>query len=88
MVLVELPKEIERARLEKELSKAKAADELGVSRLTYSMWEKGAWVPQPDKTQALANFTGLPKEEIVGAIMRSMGVLDDNAYYETRYQVD
>lgn len=88
MVLLDLPKEIERAREEKDLSKSKAAEELGVSRLTYTMWEKGAWVPQFDKAQILATFTGLRKEEIISWLARQSGMLDDNAYYETRYVVD
>lgn len=88
MLMVDLPKELQRAREEKKLPKTEAATELGVSRLTYAMWEKGAWTPQPDKAQAITSFTGLSKEEVVSSIMRMLGVLDDNAYYETRYKVD
>lgn len=85
MTLVDLPNEIKRAREEKELSKSKAAVELGVSRLTYAMWEQGAWVPQIDKTRDLATFTSLRKEEVLSYLARKAGMIDDNAYLETRY---
>lgn len=88
MVLMDLPKEIVRAREEKDLSKSKAAIELGVARLTYTMWEKGAWIPQLDKAQAIASFTGLSKEDVVSWLARQSGMLDANAHYETRYVND
>lgn len=39
-------------------SKAQAARDLEVSRMTYDMWERGAWVPDLDKAEQIAAFTG------------------------------
>lgn len=43
----------------------KAAQEIGVSQQTYSTWKHGS-EPRPNKFAALAEWLGVPAEEIVG----------------------
>lgn len=76
---------LETARKNKELSKAAASRELGVTRMTYDMWERGAWVPAMENIDVLAAFTGLRKEEIFSILARANGFIDKDAYLEIHY---
>lgn len=73
------------ARKNKDLSKAAASRELGVSRMTYDMWERGAWVPDMDNIGILADFTGENREEVFSILARANGYIDKNAYLEIRH---
>lgn len=80
-----IDKLIEAARLDKDLSKAAASRELGVSRMTYDMWERGAWVPNMDNIDILADFTGTPREEVFSILARANGYINKDAYIEVHY---
>lgn len=62
-------------RTQRGLSKAAAAAELGVNRLTYDMWEKRASLPALDKLDGIAHFTSQPRERILDLRLRDCGWL-------------
>ena len=56
-------------------SQQKAAQALGCTEMTYSMWERGVWVPRErQRLQAIAKYTGEPMPVLLGAI----GLLEDH----------
>jgi transcriptional regulator with XRE-family HTH domain len=52
------------AREERGMSIARAAKTLEVAKLTYSMWERDAWIVGRDKVERLAEFTNRDPYEI------------------------
>lgn len=80
-----IDKLLEATRRDKELSKAAASRELGVSRMTYDMWERGAWIPNMDNIDILVAFTGKSREEIFSTLARANGYIDKDAYIEVHY---
>jgi transcriptional regulator with XRE-family HTH domain len=72
------------ARLNKNLSKSAAAKELGVSRQTYILWERGAQNPGVEQTDRLARFLEEDKEKVLNLLLRVNGFIDEDAYYELR----
>lgn len=69
-----------RTRDRRQLSKSAAAREMGVARMTYDMWEKDAWVPDPDKAKILADFAGVEQVEVLTILWKQSGVLDEDEY--------
>lgn len=61
------------ARTTKGESQGAAADALGVTRVTYNMWEKGVYQPTTEKLRAIADYCDVS----VGVILRELGILDE-----------
>ena len=83
--LTDLGGELERSRLDRDLSKSAAAREMDISRMTYDMWERGAWVPDITNVGIIADFTGLGRDVVISTLLRMNGVIDESAYVEIRY---
>ena len=67
--LLEAPAEpfgvkLNRLRRERGLTLAQVASALGVSKPTVWAWEKGKARPLPDRVPAMAEFLGVPPEEL------------------------
>lgn len=73
-----------RARADKELSKSAASRDIGVSRMTYDMWERDAWVPGVERAEEIATFCDLPKVDVLAALLRANGILDADTYLELK----
>lgn len=82
--LVSLGEALASAREERNLSKSAAAEELGVSRMTYGMWERGAWVPELNNVGILSEFTGLSREVVLSELLRMNGAIGNDEYVELR----
>lgn len=64
---------IRRRREEQGLTMAQAAEELGVARTAYRLWEKNAATPSPEHWNAIALWCGVP----LATILRDVGLLSD-----------
>jgi transcriptional regulator with XRE-family HTH domain len=66
---------LKKAREAKGDSQQKAAQALGCTEMTYSMWERGVWVPRDrDRLKVIAEYTGERMPVLLGAI----GLLEDH----------
>ena len=54
-----------------DTSKAEAARQLEVSRMTYRMWEDGVWSPRVSNYGKLADWLGLPRDQVLNMLARS-----------------
>lgn len=53
------------ARVNKELTQAKAAQMLGISKKTLQRWENGKSFPTPPKIDAICEVYGVPYDNII-----------------------
>lgn len=81
---MELGTILEEAREERELSKSKAAKEMGVARQTYHSWESLGQVPGVEQADTIANFTGLDRIEVLSLLLRLNDFLDYDQYLTTK----
>jgi transcriptional regulator with XRE-family HTH domain len=58
-----------KTRRERGESMRVAAEALGITEYTYSMWERGAWAIQLDKADRIAKWTKLPRKTITQFIV-------------------
>ncbi len=56
---------IKELRLERELTQAELAKEIGVSQKAIDYWERGVNEPKASYVLALANFFGVSCDEII-----------------------
>lgn len=78
----DLGRTLEVVREQKKLSKSAAARELDVSRLTYDMWERGAWTPDLDKVGRLSEWTGVAREVMFSVLARMNGYIAEDVDLE------
>lgn len=74
------------ARTRDGKSKAASAREIGISRMTYDMWERGAWGTKPtnENIWALVRFTGHSRNEVVTVVARRSGLIHKDERIEIR----
>lgn len=69
-----IAKMLSEARTNQDLTKTRAAERLGVSWMTYDMWERGVWVPTAERVEDLAGFTGTSRAVVLGVL----GILSED----------
>lgn len=57
---------IKELRKKKKLTQEELAEEINVTKLTISRWERGERVPKSDKAQQLANYFGVSVAYLLG----------------------
>lgn len=55
----------ERIAKEKNITPYRIAKETGVATSTLTSWKKGSYVPKVDKLIKIANFLGVPLNELI-----------------------
>lgn len=53
-------------RDQRNLSDSQVAAQTGIAQQTLSAWKNGLYKPKTDKLKTLADFFGVPLEELIG----------------------
>ena len=56
----------EALRNERKLTNYQVSEGTGISQATLSEWKNGKYTPKLDKLKKIANFFGVPLEELIG----------------------
>lgn len=58
-------KKLEKVLNERGITMYKLAKETGISTATLSHWKQGKYEPKYDKKRAIADYLGIPVEELI-----------------------